>query len=99
MAESHILTQDGKARILSMIYSYIGGGENWDGIPSHCTVGTDVMAERTGQARWRQALGDACQAVQIANDVKTSFLLSVSHDIRMSMNAIINVAVITQVNL
>lgn len=99
MVESRIFTQDGKVKILLMTCSYVSGEENWDGIPSYYTVGIDVTAERTEQARQRQALEDACQAAQIANDAKTNFLSSMSHDIRTPMNAIIGMAVIAQANL
>lgn len=99
MVESRIITQDGSIKILLMTCSYVSGEENWDGIPSYYSVGIDVTEERTEQARQRRALEDACKAAQIANDAKTNFLSSMSHDIRTPMNAIIGMAVIAQANL
>ncbi|MDO5601917.1 MAG: response regulator [Oscillospiraceae bacterium] len=99
MAEGRIITRDGTVKILTMTYSYVSGENSWDGVPSYYCVGVDVTAERTEQARQRQALEDACKASQIANDAKTNFLSSMSHDIRTPMNAIIGMSVIAQANL
>jgi len=98
-AEVRIITRDGRVRILMMTYSYVSGEDSWDGVPSYYSVVIDVTAERTEQARQRQALEDACKAAQIANDAKTNFLSSISHDIRTPMNAIMGMAVIAQANL
>ncbi|EEG55307.1 hybrid sensor histidine kinase/response regulator, partial [Enterocloster asparagiformis] len=46
-----------------------------------------------------RALEDAYQAARVANDAKTNFLSSMSHDIRTPMNAIMGMAVIAQANL
>ncbi len=97
--EGRIVTRDGAVKILMMTYSYVSGENSWDGIPSYYSVGVDVTAERTEQARQRRALEDACKAAQIANDAKTNFLSSMSHDIRTPMNAIIGMSVIAQANL
>lgn len=91
--------RDGAVRILMVTYSYVSGEDSWDGIPSYYSVGVDVTAERTEQARQRQALEDAFKAAQIASDAKTNFLSSMSHDIRTPMNAIIGMSVIAQANL
>ena len=97
--EARVVTRGGTVKILMMTYSYVSAEDSWDGIPSYYSVGVDVTAERTEQARQRQALEDACKAAQIANDAKTNFLSSMSHDIRTPMNAIIGMAVIAQANL
>ena len=97
--ESRVVTRDGAVRILMVTYSYVSGEDSWDGIPSYYSVGVDVTAERTEQARQRQALEDAFKAAQIASDAKTNFLSSMSHDIRTPMNAIIGMSVIAQANL
>lgn len=99
MLEGRIITRDGISKILMMTYSYVSGEDSWDGVPSYYSVGVDVTAERTEQARQKRALEDACKAAQIANDAKTNFLSSMSHDIRTPMNAIIGMAVIAQANL
>ncbi len=99
MVEGRVVTRDGTVKILMMTYSYVSGEDSWDGIPSYYSVGVDVTKERLEQARQRQALEDACKAAQIANDAKTNFLSSMSHDIRTPMNAIIGMAVIAQANL
>ena len=97
--ESCVITRSGNVKILMVTYSYVSGEDSWDGIPSYYSVWVDVTAERTEQARQRQALEDACKAAQVANDAKTNFLSSMSHDIRTPMNAIIGMAVIAQANL
>lgn len=97
--EARVVTRDGAVKIWTMTYSYVSGQDSWDGIPSFYSVGIDVTADRMEQARQRQALEDACKAAQIANDAKTNFLSSMSHDIRTPMNAIIGMAVIAQANL
>lgn len=97
--EARVVARDGTVKILMMTYSYVSGEDSWDGIPSYYSVGVDVTAERTEQARQKQALEDACKAAQIANEAKTNFLSSMSHDIRTPMNAIIGMAVIAQANL
>ena len=99
MVEGRVVTRDGAVRILMLTFSYVSGEDSWDGIPSYYSVGVDVTAERTEQARQRQALEDAYKAAQVANDAKTNFLSSMSHDIRTPMNAIIGMSVIAQANL
>lgn len=98
-AEIRIVTHDGTVKILMVTYSYVSEDKSWDGVPSYYSVGVDVTAERREQARQKQALEDACKTAQIANDAKTNFLSSMSHDIRTPMNAIIGMSVIAQANL
>ena len=97
--ERRIITRDGTIKIVSITFRYVSAQESWDGIPSYYSVGLDMTAERLEQNRQRQALEDACQAAQIANEAKTNFLASMSHDIRTPMNAIIGMSVIAQANL
>lgn len=97
--EARIITREGDIKILTMTFSYISGEDSWDGIPSFYSIGIDVTRERAEQARQKQALEDACKTAQIANEAKTNFLSSMSHDIRTPMNAIIGMAVIAQANL
>ena len=97
--ERRIVTRDGATKLVSVTFRFISAEESWDGVPSYYSVGLDMTAERLEQNRQRQALEAACQAAQIANDAKTNFLASMSHDIRTPMNAIIGMSVIAQANL
>ena len=97
--ERRIITRDGTTKIVSITFRYVSAEESWDGIPSYYSAGLDMTKERMEQTRQRQALEAACQAAQIANDAKTNFLASMSHDIRTPMNAIIGMSVIAQANL
>lgn len=97
--ERRLVTRDGIVKIVSITFRYISAEESWDGIPSYYSVGLDMTKERLEQTRQRQALEDACQAAQIANEAKTNFLASMSHDIRTPMNAIIGMSVIAQAHL
>lgn len=99
VVEGRVVTRDGTVKILTLTYRYVSGEDSWDGVPSFYSVGLDMTKERMEQARQRQALEDACKAAQIANDAKTNFLSSMSHDIRTPMNAIIGMSVIAQANL
>ena len=67
--------------------------------PSFYTIGIDVTRERREQERQRRALEEAYELAQVANDAKTNFLSSMSHDIRTPMNAIMGMSVIAQANL
>ena len=98
-AEGRVVTYDGTIKILALSFSFVSAEDSWDGIPSYYSVGLDVTRERMEQARQRQVLEDACKTAQIANDAKTNFLSSMSHDIRTPMNAIIGMSVIAQANL
>lgn len=98
-AEGRIVTFHGVLKILALSFSFVSAEDSWDGIPSYYSVGLDVTRERMEQARQRQVLEDACKTAQIANEAKTNFLSSMSHDIRTPMNAIIGMSVIAQANL
>lgn len=97
--EGRIVTRGGRTKIVSITFRFVSAEDSWDGIPSFYSVGLDMTKERLEQTRQRQALEDACQAARIANDAKTNFLASMSHDIRTPMNAIIGMSVIAQANL
>ena len=97
--EGRIITRDGTIKILTMTYSYVSAEDSWDGIPSFYSAGIDVTREREEQARQRRALEDAYQASRVANEAKTNFLSSMSHDIRTPMNAIMGMSVIAQANI
>lgn len=98
-AEGRIVTFHGVLKILALSFSFVSAEDSWDGIPSYYSVGLDVTRERMEQARQRQVLEDACRTAQIANEAKTNFLSSMSHDIRTPMNAIIGMSVIAKANL
>lgn len=87
--EGRIVTRDGELKILSFTFRYVSAEDSWDGVASFYSVGLDMTRERMEQNRQRQALEDACQTARIANEAKTNFLASMSHDIRHPMNAII----------
>lgn len=97
--EARIITRSGRIKILTMTFSYVSAEESWDGIPSFYSVGIDMTNDREEQQRQRIALEEACQAARIANQAKTNFLSSMSHDIRTPMNAIMGMAVIAQANI
>lgn len=99
VVEGRIITRDGTIKILTMTYTYVSAEDSWDGIASFYSAGIDVTRERAEQDRQRRALEDAYQAARVANDAKTNFLSSMSHDIRTPMNAIMGMAVIAQANL
>ncbi|WP_455965346.1 PAS domain-containing protein, partial [Cloacibacillus porcorum] len=97
--EARVITRSGKIRILTITLRYVSGEESWDGIPSFYTLGFDVTDTREEQMRQRKALEEAYQSLRIANAAKTSFLSSMSHDIRTPMNAIVGMTAIAQANL
>lgn len=98
-AEGRIVTYHGVIKILALSFSFVSAEDSWDGIPSYYSMGLDVTRERMEQARQRQVLEDACKTARLANEAKTNFLSSMSHDIRTPMNAIIGMSVIAQSNL
>ncbi len=64
-------------------------------ISVYCTLVQDVrkiiiyISDRTRERAVQDTLTEALQIAQVANDAKSTFLSSVSHDIRTPMNAII----------
>lgn len=80
--ERRIVTRAGVTKIVSVTFRYVSAEDSWDGVPSYYSVGLDMTTERQEQSRQRQALEAACQAARVANDAKTNFLASMSHDIR-----------------
>lgn len=99
VAEGRIVTRDGTIKLLTMTYTYVSAKDSWDGIASFYSAGIDVTRARAEEARQHQALEDAYMASRVANEAKTNFLSSMSHDIRTPMNAIMGMSVIAQANL
>ena len=99
VTEARAITRSGETKILTITLAYASGEESWDGIPSFYTIGIDVTRERREQERQRRALEEAYELARVANDAKTNFLSSMSHDIRTPMNAIMGMSVIAQANL
>lgn len=54
------------------------------------------ISDRTGERATQDTLTEALQLAQVANDAKSTFLSSVSHDIRTPMNAIIGFVMLLQ---
>lgn len=99
VTESRIITRDGVVKTLIMTFSYVSAEDSWDGIPSFYSAGIDVTKDREEQLRQRRALEDAYQTSKVANEAKTNFLFTMSHDIRTPMNAIMGMSVIAQANM
>ena len=59
----------------------------------------DVSAQRAEEYRKREALRQAYESANAANDAKSSFLARMSHDIRTPMNAIIGMTAIARAHL
>lgn len=59
----------------------------------------DVTKSHVEEMRTRQALMDAYQAASQANEAKSQFLSSMSHDIRTPMNAIIGMTAIASAHI
>lgn len=97
--ETKIKRRNNEERILTITMCYISGEDSWDGIPSIYSVAIDITKERQEQERQRKALEDAYKAARVANDAKTNFLSSMSHDIRTPMNAIVGMTVIAKANI
>lgn len=55
-----------------------------------------VISDRTKEQAVRQEIEDALRAAQLANQSKSAFLSSVSHDIRTPMNAIVGFATLIE---
>ena len=97
--QARIITRSKEERMLTMTLCYISGEDSWDRIPSIYSVGIDITEEHLEQERQRKALEDAYNTAKVANEAKTNFLSSMSHDIRTPMNAIVGMTVIAQANL
>lgn len=98
VTEIRIIRSDGSIKNLTMTLCYVPEKDSWDGIPSFYSLGMDVTEERMEQERQRIALEDAYQTAKVANEAKTNFLSSMSHDIRTPMNAIMGMAAIAKMN-
>ncbi|WP_294468726.1 PAS domain-containing hybrid sensor histidine kinase/response regulator [uncultured Anaerofustis sp.] len=98
VTEIRIVTGDGSVKNLTMSLCYVPAEDSWDDIPSFYSLGMDVTEERREQERQRMALEDAYKTAKVANEAKTNFLSSMSHDIRTPMNAIMGMAAIAQIN-
>lgn len=71
-----------------------------DGIPSEILVAySDVTKAKESELRSYEALKEAYQAVESANQAKSDFLSSMSHDIRTPMNAIMGMTAIAAMNI
>lgn len=57
-------------------------------------ISQDITQEKLSEIRTRDALRDACQTANRANQAKTEFLSNMSHDIRTPMNAIVGMTAI-----
>lgn len=98
VTEMRIIQGDGSVKNMTTTLCYVPEEESWDGIPSFYSLGMDVTEERMEQERQRIALEDAYQTAKVANEAKTNFLSSMSHDIRTPMNAIMGMAAIAKMN-
>ncbi len=99
ITEARLITRSGKIKILTVTFCYASEADSWDGIASFYSIGLEVTKEREEQIRQRQALEDAYESARVANDAKSNFLSSMSHDIRTPINAIMGMAIIAQANL
>lgn len=98
-SEARIITRDGRLKVLTITFTYVSGENSWDGVESFYSVGIDITREREQQEQQRAALEEAYQSARVANNAKTNFLSSMSHDIRTPMNAIMGMTAIAQANL
>lgn len=57
-------------------------------------ISQNTTQEKLSEIRTREALRDACQTANRANQAKTEFLSNMSHDIRTPMNAIVGMTAI-----
>lgn len=96
--EVRVITHSGESRILTATLCYVSGEDSWDSIPSFYSMGIDVTNERMEQSRQRRALEEAYQTARVASSAKSNFL-SMSHDIRTPMNAIMGMSAIAQAHL
>lgn len=59
-------------------------------------LGRDITAEKKAQEREEQALREACDAANHANEAKSEFMSRMSHDMRTPLNAIIGMTAIAE---
>ena len=72
----------------------------YDGRPFHAAVVVKIVDEEVKlREKTTQALKEAYEAAQRANEAKTSFLSSMSHDIRTPMNGIIGMTTIAKAQI
>jgi signal transduction histidine kinase/DNA-binding response OmpR family regulator len=97
----------------SLRYEYLVNAEykKWDSINLFCMrrekgkvveillAGQDVTRIKEREQKSYQALKEAYQAVESANQAKVNFLSNMSHDIRTPMNAIMGMTAIAAMNL
>ncbi len=68
-----------------------------DGTPKRAVyVAQDITDSKLRQEREEQALREACDAANHANEAKSEFMSRMSHDIRTPMNAIIGMTAIAE---
>lgn len=71
-----------------------------DGNPKRAVyVAQDVTESKQKEEREQQALREACEAANHANEAKSEFMSRMSHDIRTPMNAIIGMTAIAEKHL
>ena len=71
-----------------------------DGSPKRAVyVAQDVTESKQKEEREQQALREACEAANHANEAKSEFMSRMSHDIRTPMNAIIGMTAIAEKHL
>ncbi|WP_455616781.1 response regulator [Eisenbergiella sp.] len=99
MLEMKIITRSGEVRTLTTTLSYEDGETSEDGIPSFYSVGIDITETKNQQIRQQNALKEAYDAARRANQAKTDFLSSMSHDIRTPMNAILGMTSIAEAHV
>jgi signal transduction histidine kinase/CheY-like chemotaxis protein len=100
-----------KTQLLRYEHKVKGDVEKWDSINIICLkrvddVATEVMFTyqdvtniKKQELRSYEALKEAYQAVESANQAKSSFLSNMSHDIRTPMNAIMGMTTIATMNI
>lgn len=62
-------------------------------------IGTDITESRRKETQTKQALAEAYKAAAHANSAKSDFLSRISHDIRIPMNSIIDMAAAAGANI